>query len=213
MEEQTNSEQLTRKERRALKRERRANKKSKENKSALVKKIGLFAALGIAGVVVAMGIRSATRETPEEIVLNQKVEEASLEGKVQEFEIEGREHVNAGVEVEYNTNPPSSGNHYSVPADWGVYSKELNDKSAIHALEHGGIWISYKDISDEEKTILEKIGKQNSNSTVVSPRASNDNKIEIVSWGRMMKLTELDQASIQKYIDTYKNQSPERLAR
>lgn len=80
-------------------------------------------------------------------------------------------------------------------------------------LEHGGIWISYKEIDDETKKILEEIGKSNPQSVIVSPRPANENRIAIVSWGKMMKLDLVDKALIQKYIDTYKNQSPEKLAR
>ena len=100
-----------------------------------------------------------------------------------------------------------------MPANWGVYDKEIADGAAVHGLEHGGIWISYKDISADEKKILEDIGRKNSGSVIVSPRAANDAKIAIASWGRMMKLETADTALIQKYIDTYKNQSPEKLSR
>ena len=68
-------------------------------------------------------------------------------------------------------------------------------------------------MSDEEKAILAEIGRENSQSVIVSPRSANDVKIAVVSWGRTMKLESVDKALIQKYIDTYKNQSPEKLAR
>ena len=38
----------------------------------------------------------------------------------QEISIEGREHVPEGTKVIYlNSNPPTSGNHWPTPADWG----------------------------------------------------------------------------------------------
>ncbi|TSC89981.1 MAG: hypothetical protein G01um10145_412 [Microgenomates group bacterium Gr01-1014_5] len=55
----------------------------------------------------------------------------------------GREHVPLGTKVNYNSNPPTSGNHY---ADWvkkGVYSAVKEDGYLIHSLEHGYIIISY----------------------------------------------------------------------
>ncbi len=55
----------------------------------------------------------------------------------------GREHVPPGTKVDYNSNPPTSGNHY---ADWvkkGVYSAVKEDGYLIHSLEHGYIIISY----------------------------------------------------------------------
>jgi hypothetical protein len=115
--------------------------------------------------------------------------------------------------VDYQTNPPTSGDHYANPVPWGIYDEEVTDEAVVHSLEHGGIWISYQDLSEEEIAILAEIGQQNSQSTVVSPRASNDSRIVVASWGKMMNLETVDKALIQKYIDTYKNQAPENLAR
>lgn len=55
----------------------------------------------------------------------------------------GREHVPPGTKVDYNSNPPTSGNHY---ADWtkkGIYSEVKEDGYLIHSLEHGYIIMSY----------------------------------------------------------------------
>ena len=46
----------------------------------------------------------------------------------------------------------------------GVNEKEVEDKAAVHGLEHGGIWISYKDVDEETIRILGEIGKENSGS-------------------------------------------------
>lgn len=173
-------------------------------KSGLVKKVRNW---GVLIVVLVVGVVGFTIQPEREI------ETVSLDGKVEEFTIEGKNHVPPGTKVEYRTNPPTSGDHYANPAGWGVYGKEVVDENAVHSLEHGGIWIAYKDIDDTEKKILEEIGKANSQSVIVSPRSANDVKIAIVSWGKLMKLEEVDKAVIQKYIGTYKNQSPERLAR
>lgn len=55
----------------------------------------------------------------------------------------GRQHVAIGTEVEYNSNPPTSGKHY---ADWirsGVYSEPKDDRNLVHSLEHGYVIMSY----------------------------------------------------------------------
>src|SRR3989338_5338229 len=68
------------------------------------------------------------------------------------FPIQGRDHIAVGAQHEpYRSNPPTSGSHYAQPADWGVYEQELPDEQLIHNLEHGGIWISYKDIDQDTK--------------------------------------------------------------
>jgi hypothetical protein len=62
----------------------------------------------------------------------------------QEFPILSRNHVADGTVItNYNSNPPTSGDHYANPANWGVFSEELKDEQVLHNLEHGGVWISY----------------------------------------------------------------------
>lgn len=63
----------------------------------------------------------------------------------------GRQHVAIGTEVEYNSNPPTSGSHY---ADWirsGVYSEPKDDGNLVHSLEHGYVIMSYN--CDKQLTI------------------------------------------------------------
>lgn len=187
-------------------------RREQEHKSGSLKKVRNIGVIVFVVTLIIFGITQLTKKSPEQIEFERQVAAASLDGKVEEFPIEGRDHVSAGTNVEYKTNPPTSGSHLGEAKNWGVYGKEINDKAAVHGLEHGGIWISYKDIDDDAKKFLENIGKSNSQSTIVSPRSGNDSKIVIASWGKMMRLDSADKALIQKYINTYKNQSPEKLA-
>ena len=159
--------QLPKKERREKIRELN---RQKEDGSSSFKKIRNIAVAGVLIAVIAAGFVFLTRKTPEQAAFEKNVQNATLDGKVQEFPIEGADHVEEGTSVNYKTNPPTSGAHYAVPANWGVYDKEIADGAAVHGLEHGGIWISYKDISADEKKILEDIGRKNSGSVIVSPR-------------------------------------------
>lgn len=191
----------------------KALKREQQMKAEQLKKIKNWTVIVIVSVTAIFGITQLTKKSPEQLEFEKQVETVSLDGRVEEFEIEGRDHVPASTAVDYQTNPPTSGSHLAQAKEWGIYDKEIDDKAAVHSMEHGGIWISYKDLSTEEIQVLEDIGKQNSLSTLISPRQGNDNKIVVTSWGKMMKLDGVDKALIQKYIDTYKNQSPEKLAR
>lgn len=129
----------------------------------------------------------------------------------QEFPSEGSTHVPVGTKVEYKTNPPTSGNHYPEPANWGVYQQTLQDEQVVHNLEHGGIWISYKDIDDDTKAKLEDIARKNSGSVLLEPRPANDAKIAIASWTRSITMDTFDRAKIEEFITHNKNKSPEPL--
>lgn len=199
------------------KRERK--KKLKELKRKRVKQQSKFKKMRnvvitlVVLVIVVVGYRLITKKTPEEIAFEQKIDEVSLEGRVEEFEIEGANHIGPGQSVSYNTNPPTSGPHWVNPADWRFNDKELPDEQLVHNIEHGGIWVTYKNLDEEGIKKLKSIARNNSNSVVITKREENDDPVVISSWGRMMRLTEVDEALIQKYIDTYINQSPEKLAR
>ncbi len=113
----------------------------------------------------------------------------------------------------YNSNLPTSGDHYAQPANWGVYQNELPDEQVVHNLEHGGIWISYKDIDEDTKSKLEALARKNSGRVVIAPRIKNDAKITLASWGRMEKFESFDEEAITLFIQANKNRSPEPLAR
>ncbi len=132
----------------------------------------------------------------------------------QSFPEQKREHIAIGQQHEaYNSNPPTSGPHYADPADWGVYSEALPDEKALHNLEHGGIWISYKDIDDQTKSNLERIAKANSGSVIMTPRPTDDAKIVLASWTRIEKLDDYNESKILEFIKANKNKSPEPLAK
>src|SRR3989338_762425 len=130
----------------------------------------------------------------------------------QAFPVQGRAHIAVGAPHEaYNSNPPTSGSHYEQPEVWGVYETELPDEQLIHNLEHGGIWISYRDIDATTKASLEKIARSQSK-VVMEPRAKNDAPIVLASWGRLQEFQAYDEQAILAFIEANRNQSPEPLA-
>ncbi|MBI5356618.1 DUF3105 domain-containing protein [Candidatus Collierbacteria bacterium] len=66
----------------------------------------------------------------------------AVEG-IETFPSQGRNHVPAGTIGEYNSNPPTSGPHYTQWEKPGIYNKVLPDGNLIHSLEHGYVIISY----------------------------------------------------------------------
>lgn len=132
----------------------------------------------------------------------------------QAISIQGREHIAVGAEhPAYNSNPPTSGWHYAEEAEWGFYGRELPDEQLVHNLEHGGVWIAYKDIDDETKTRLEALARKYSGSVIITLRPANDVKIALASWGRLERMDNFDKEKIIAFIKANKNKSPEPLAR
>jgi hypothetical protein len=110
----------------------------------------------------------------------------------------------------YNSNPPTSGQHVPFTAPWGFHTEVIADEVIVHNLEHGGIWISYKDPNDTEaieqlRALLPQLPRK----TIVTPRPRNDSPIAVVSWGRLMKLERVDSALIIEFANAYRNKAPE----
>lgn len=157
---------------------------------------------GIGGFLFWQDLKSGALETGE------------LPAIGQEFPDEGQEHIAVGSQHKpYGTNPPTSGPHYADPAAWGIYDNPLPDEQVVHNLEHGGIWISYKDIDADTKARLEDIAKSHPQSVILTPRAANDAKIVLTSWRRYEKLEGFDRDKIDQFISHNINKSPEPLAR
>ena len=52
-------------------------------------------------------------------------------------------HIQQGQSVQYNSIPPTSGDHSEQWADCGFYDEGLPDELITHNLEHGNIVLSY----------------------------------------------------------------------
>ena len=200
MQENQSNTQLAKKERRELRHQEQQQSQIDQQKKRVVKKITTWVitvlVIGASGYGLYYLITQPEKLRPGEAI-----------------PILGQKHITVGASHSpYNSNPPTSGWHYAQSADWGVYQQELPDEQLIHNLEHGGIWISYKNIDQKTKEDLEIIGKKYPESVVVTPRSANDANIVLASWGRLEKLESFNETKIVEFIKANTNKSPEPLA-
>jgi hypothetical protein len=129
------------------------------------------------------------------------------------YPIVSRNHINPGTppSIPYNSNPPTSGDHYPSPAPCGNYDTTQPDGTMIHNLEHGGIWISYKSSVDANtKAQLKDFANRFSN-VIVEPRDADDSNIAVASWGYLLKLSSYDESQIIGFINAHINKGPEQI--
>lgn len=126
-------------------------------------------------------------------------------------DIQGVQHIEENEpHTPYNTNPPTSGPHSANPLSWGIYDSVVSDERAVHNLEHGGIWISYRDQADQATIdALKDITEHYESHILLSHRPQNDNSIAVVAWGRLLTLEEVDSEQIFNFIARYQFQGPE----
>ena len=128
-----------------------------------------------------------------------------------DFPSQGQVHIaNGASHPTYNSNPPTSGWHYASPADWGIYHATLPDETLIHNLEHGGIWLSYRDANDT-RTIqqLDAIANQFPDHVILTYRPTDDQAIVVAAWGHLLTMSAADSTAILDFIKRYINKGPE----
>jgi hypothetical protein len=129
---------------------------------------------------------------------------------------QGATHIDEGTDVEYKTNPPTSGNHWPEALLDGLYDTEKPDEAIVHSLEHGRVWISYNPkVSGEVVARLNEILKRES-AVILTPRSGNDTDIALSAWTRLDtfnledgNLTEGLEKRISDFIQRYKHKGPE----
>jgi hypothetical protein len=129
-------------------------------------------------------------------------------------EDKGRTHVQS---KEYGGDePPTSGDHAS-PLAWQVYDQEVPDANAIHNMEHGGVYISYRpDLPQDQIVKLKALfSKPYSNAqfspikAIVAPRADNKAEIVMSSWTRSEQFEKYDEQAMIDYYLKNIGKSPE----
>src|SRR3990167_9717236 len=131
--------------------------------------IGIVTLLIIGAVAFVL---LAPKKSPESNLLGEQIAD------------QGRDHIAPGSSHNpYNSNPPTSGPHWEKQSDCKVYDEPVTDEASIHSLEHGAVWITYKDKADKElvgqmKSVVEK----DPTKVLLSPRPENDSKIALASW-------------------------------
>src|SRR5439155_7596819 len=65
-----------------------------------------------------------------------------LDARVKTYVVPSRNHV-AGP-VDYPQKPPVGGDHAPVWQNCGLYSQPVPTERAVHSMEHGAVWITYR---------------------------------------------------------------------
>ncbi|HEY9693847.1 MAG TPA: DUF3105 domain-containing protein [Oculatellaceae cyanobacterium] len=123
-------------------------------------------------------------------------------------------HIPEGEKVKYNSNPPTSGKHYAVPAEWGIYNIAPVDEKLVHNLEHGGIVISYNPdkINGQElenlRAQVRKLSTINPR-VILTPRQNLESAIALTAWGYLQKLDKYNPTAVKTFYDAHIARGPE----
>ena len=119
---------------------------------------------------------------------------------VEAYDIEDNSHVEGAID--YDQSPPVGGPHNPVWVNCGFYSSEVPNENAVHALEHGVVWITYTDVDDDMLSSVNDLADDNDR-LLVSEYPDQDSPLVLTAWNRQMPVDDLDDARVEDFIDTY----------
>ena len=105
--------------------------------------------------------------------------------------------------VTYKEVPPVGGIHDPAWQNCGVYSQPVANENAVHSLEHGAVWITYRpDLPAAEVEKLETLTRQ-STYRLLSPYPELPSPIVISAWGYQLSLEQPDDPRLKQFISSF----------
>jgi hypothetical protein len=104
--------------------------------------------------------------------------------------------------VTYPQSPPVGGDHSPVWADCSgtVYPAQIANENAVHTLEHGAVWITYKPgLASDQIDVLSKLvsGKPY---MLLTPYAGLKSNVSLQAWGYQLFVDSATDARVTQFI-------------
>jgi hypothetical protein len=134
-----------------------------------------------------------------------------------------REHTTSlDQRVKYSTNPPTSGRHYQVPAQDGIYGDPPQDEELVHGMEHGRVifWVK-PSLPEDQRANIRALVEDDSYQMFLVPRANMPYAVAATAWdadpapdgtGKLMtcdRVTDQTYDALAAFRDEHRSQGPE----
>lgn len=104
----------------------------------------------------------------------------------------------------YAENPPIGGQHNVVWQNCGIYDAPIHNEHAVHSLEHGAIWITYRpDLAADQVQKLRALAADDY--LLLSPYPGLPYPIVASAWNHQLTFERADDPGLPAFIARYKN--------
>ena len=106
--------------------------------------------------------------------------------------------------IDYTERPPVGGAHNVVWQNCGIYDVPIHNEHAVHSLEHGAVWITYRsDLPPDQVQILRNAASDDY--MLLSPYTALASPVVASAWNHQIRLDGAADPRLQRFIDRYKN--------
>ena len=114
-------------------------------------------------------------------------------------------------DVTYETTPGAGGPHSGAWQNCGVYTEPVAEENAVHSMEHGAVWLSYRpDLDQTQVQRLAELGGQDY--VVVSPLADLPASVVATAWGKQLTVESANDPALEAFVRSFA-QGPQTLER
>jgi hypothetical protein len=105
----------------------------------------------------------------------------------------------------WTESPPVGGPHNNVWQTCGYYAAPIGKGNAVHSLEHGAVWITYRsDVPQVQLDELKKLADDQSY-ILVSPYQDQASPIVATAWNHQVQLQSADSKDLDRFIRVFKS--------
>jgi len=105
--------------------------------------------------------------------------------------------------IEYDRKPPTNGNHDPLWQNCGFYEEPVEDRHAVHSLDHGVVWITYRpDLPKQQIETLRPYG--NENYVIASPYPGQNAPVIATSWRVQLELGGADDPRLRRFVNQFR---------
>jgi hypothetical protein len=105
-------------------------------------------------------------------------------------------------QLTYATTPPVGGAHnqrwQNCMGD--VYTEPIANEHAVHSLEHGAVWVTYKQGLPADQVAVLQSKVENTEYMLMSPYAGLDKNVSLQVWGFQLKVDDVNDPRIDQFI-------------
>lgn len=101
--------------------------------------------------------------------------------------------------------PPIGGRHAPVWQRCGFYDTPVPIERAVHSIEHGAVWITYRpDLPSEQVDTLRDLAQAEEH-VLISPYPSLAAPLMATVWGHQERLDTADAARLRQFVQDFRN--------
>jgi hypothetical protein len=118
----------------------------------------------------------------------------------------GQDHIAANEQPDnWNSNPPTSGDHLATPLPPGVYDNDQDMRALVHNQEHGYVVILYKGIpADQVDQLRQFVEARNGSKLVLAPWSGlESNGVALTAWQNLETMQRVNLDVVQAFVNDY----------